>query len=204
MQRKSVRGRTSYHHGDLRRVILDTAQAMLTEDQNWQFTLREVARRAGVSHAAPYKHFPDKASLLAELAMLGFDRLREALTVAVEAHPRSVRKALLLGATAYVKFGTEHPALYRLMFSATAERAAGVHTSERALSALGVLLELLQRGQREGVFRRRAVQGQAAACWAQVHGLTLLAIDGLLLPEKIGDAAVDAALATLLEGLEIP
>jgi len=204
MQKKSTSGRTSYHHGDLRRVVLDTAQAMLAEDRNWQFTLREVARRAGVSHAAPYKHFPDKASLLAELAMLGFDRLREVLAAAVATHPRSVRKAFLLAAIAYVRFGVEQPALYRLMFSAEASRGADVHLSERALNALGVLLELLQRGQQEGIFRRRPVRGQAAACWAQVHGLTLLTIDGLLLPEKVGDAPVDAALATLLEGLELP
>ena len=64
-----------YHHGDLRRTIIETAMAMLHEDKGWQFTLREVARRAGVSHAAPYKHFPDKAALLAEMALLGFARL---------------------------------------------------------------------------------------------------------------------------------
>ena len=67
-----------YHHGDLKRVVIETAQAMLREDKGWQFTLREVARRAGVSHAAPYKHFPDKSALLAELAMLGFHQLRRA------------------------------------------------------------------------------------------------------------------------------
>ena len=64
-----------YHHGDLKRVVIETAQAMLREDKGWQFTLREVARRAGVSHAAPYKHFPDKSALLAELATLGFNSL---------------------------------------------------------------------------------------------------------------------------------
>ena len=58
MQEKSAR---PYHHGDLKRVVIETAQDMLREDKGWQFTLREVARRAGVSHAAPYKHFPDKA-----------------------------------------------------------------------------------------------------------------------------------------------
>ena len=71
-----------YHHGDLRRTVIETAMAMLHEDKGWQFTLREVARRAGVSHAAPYKHFPDKAALLSEMALIGFDRLREALTAA--------------------------------------------------------------------------------------------------------------------------
>ena len=71
-----------YHHGDLRRALIETAMGMLHEDKGWQFTLREVARRAGVSHAAPYKHFPDKAALLAEMALLGFDRLRQATMTA--------------------------------------------------------------------------------------------------------------------------
>lgn len=196
--------RTSYHHGDLRRTLIQTAEAMLAEGQGWQFTLREVARRAGVSHAAPYKHFPDKASLLTELSMRGFDQLRAALEAAIAEHPRSVRKAFLSAAAAYVRFGTEHSALYRLMFSAEAGPGAQLHSSERAMGALGVVLELLRRGQQQGWFRQRPVQGQAAACWAQVHGLTLLAIDGLLLPHKVGHAPVAAALASLLEGLEVP
>ena len=68
-----------YHHGDLRRTIIETAQDMLREDKGWEFTLREIARRAGVSHAAPYKHFPDKSALLTELAKIGFDQLAAAL-----------------------------------------------------------------------------------------------------------------------------
>ena len=80
-----------YHHGDLKRALLETAEQMLQEDRHWQFTLREVARRAGVSHMAPYNHFQDKNALLAELAMVGFDRLREALTAARPRKPRTPR-----------------------------------------------------------------------------------------------------------------
>lgn len=191
-----------YHHGDLRRTVIETAMSMLHEDKGWQFTLREVARRAGVSHAAPYKHFPDKAALLAEMALLGFDRLREALTAAKPPRPNSLRDEFFAVARAYVRFGTSNPALYRLMFSADAGKAVDVHLSERALAAFGVVIELLERGQTEGLLRKRDVRGQAAACWAQVHGITLLTIDGLLLPEKIGPKPLDAALITLLEGLE--
>ncbi len=201
MSESRAKPRESYHHGDLRRVIIQTAEAMLAEGQGWQFTLREVARRAGVSHAAPYKHFPDKASLLAELSMRGFDRLREVLTEAVGANPRSVREALLRGARAYVRFGIDNPALYRLMFSTEACQDEDLHLSERAMAPLAVVIALLQRGQQEGVFRLRPLEGLAAACWAQVHGLTLLSIDGLLLPQKVGEAPVEAALAALLEGL---
>ncbi len=71
---------------DLKRTLLETAEEMLREERSWQFTLREVARRAGVSHMAPYNHFADKSALLAELPMVGFERLRAALIA-----PRSRR-----------------------------------------------------------------------------------------------------------------
>jgi hypothetical protein len=77
-----------------------------------------------------------------------------------------------------------------------------VHLSERALSTFAILTGFLERGQEAGLIRKRPVPGQAAACWAELHGLTMLAIDGLLLPEKVGDDAVTQALATLLEGIE--
>ena len=191
-----------YHHGDLRRALIETAMGMLHEDKGWQFTLREVARRAGVSHAAPYKHFPDKAALLAEMALLGFDRLRQATMTAKSRRPKSLRDEFFAIGRAYVQFGVSNPALYRLMFSADADEAADVHLNERALAAFGVLIELLKRGQTEGILRKRDVRGQAAACWAQLHGITMLTIDGLLLPEKVGPKPLDAALMTLFEGLE--
>lgn len=192
----------AYHHGDLRRAVIETAMAMLHEDRGWQFTLREVARRAGVSHAAPYKHFPDKAALLAELAMIGFERLREALMSAKLPRSASLRDEFLAMARAYAELGHTNAALYRLMFSAEAGKPQNMHLSERALGAFGVLVELLERGQAAGVFRKREIRGQAAACWSLIHGLTMLSIEGLLLPEKVGPAAFEAALGTLIEGLE--
>ncbi len=104
-----------YHHGDLRRVLLQTAMDMLAEDQGWQFTLRELARRAGVTHAAPYKHFDDKAALLAELAIQGFDRLRDALLASRADQPAMTRDAFLAMCLAYIAFGTSSINLYRLM-----------------------------------------------------------------------------------------
>lgn len=192
-----------YHHGDLRRAVIETAMAMLHEDKGWQFTLREVARRAGVSHAAPYKHFPDKAALLSEMALLGFDMLHKAMTAAKpKGATNSWREEFFAVGQAYVNFGTSNPGLYRLMFSAEAGKAADVHLSERALAPLGVVVALLERGQAEGVLRKRDLRGRAAACWAQVHGITMLTMEGLFLLEKVGPNPLDAALATLLEGLE--
>src|SRR5215210_3614807 len=80
-----ARPATRYHHGDLRRALIDTALTMVTEEGAWNFTLREVARRAGVSHAAPYNHFEDKSALLAEVAAIGFAALRQRMAAAARA-----------------------------------------------------------------------------------------------------------------------
>lgn len=193
-----------YHHGDLRRALVETAAEMLREEQGSTFTLREVARRAGVSHGAPYKHFADKNALLSELAMQGFDQLRDALQAAVPARSRRLMKNdFLAAARAYIAFGMDNPSLYRLMFGTAAGNAHDLQLGERAMAALGVLLDLIERGQQTGAVRRRPVANQAAACWALVHGLTLLGIDGLLLPEKVGTSPIEGALAALLEGLQV-
>ena len=87
------------------------------------------------------------------------------------------------------------------MINVDAAKPVEVHLNERALAVFGILVELLQRGQAEGVLRRRDVRGQAAACWALMHGITLLAIDGLLHPQKVGPKPLEAVLVTLFEGL---
>ncbi len=113
-----------YHHGDLRRVLIAAALAMVTEEQDWTFSLREVARRAGVSSSAPYNHFADKRDLLAEVAVSGFHRLRDGLASAV-ADLRSPPDAFIACLGTYVRLGTENPALYRLMFGHRAYRLQG-------------------------------------------------------------------------------
>lgn len=191
-----------YHHGDLRRVVIETAQAMLREEKGWQFTLREVARRAGVSHAAPYKHFPDKGTLLAQLATLGFDQLRGEIAGARARPLRSARAEFIAAAKAYVHFGALNPSLYRLMFSGDVDKAAHAKLEEASAGAFAELLAILERGRASEAFKKQPVRGQAAAAWALVHGLTMLSIDGQLLAEKVGANPLDAALAALLEGLE--
>ncbi|GBQ81468.1 TetR family transcriptional regulator [Acetobacter malorum DSM 14337] len=193
--------RRSYHHGDLHRALIDAALAMLAADQNWTFTLREVARRTGVSHAAPYKHFQDKDALLRELARIGFVRLEQAMVAALSSGPVSARGKLVAGAQACIAFAQHNPGLYRLMFSADADKAADPRLHEAAMATFGVLLRLLQEGQQDGSFRPAALTALAAASWAQVHGLAMLAMNGQLLEEKVGPDPVQAALEVLLDGL---
>ena len=195
-----------YHHGDLRRALIDTALSMVTEEGAWNFTLREVARRAGVSHMAPYNHFEDKSALLAEVAALGFQSLRQTLEAAARGQPRSARQAFAGIAAAYVRFGVEHPAHYRLMFGAElAEKARYPALQAASDSTFAVLTGVLERGHASGQVRRGVVRDQALAAWSLVHGLTTLLIDQRLsfLGVSEGDAERHARQTgmALFEGL---
>jgi len=168
----------SYHHGDLRRALIDAALTMVIEEGAWNFTLREVARRARVSHAAPYNHFEDKAALLAEVAALGFQSLTRAMEAAAHGQSRSARQAFAGIGAAYVRFGVEHPAHYRLMFGAElADKERYPALQEASDAAFAVLTGVLERGQATGHVRRDPVLDQALAAWSLVHGLTTLLID---------------------------
>lgn len=197
-----------YHHGDLRRALIDTALGMLTEQGEWNFTLREVARRAGVSHTAPYNHFADKSALLAEVAAMGFQTLQLRMEAAARRHPRSARQALIGIAGAYVRFGVEHPAHYRLMFGADlAEKERHPTLQQAADATFAALTSTLERGQIAGEIRPGPVREQALAAWSLVHGLATLLIDRRLsfLGVSMNEAEryARAAAEALCEGLYV-
>lgn len=192
-----------YHHGDLRRSLIETALDMLDDDDGWEFTLRELARRAGVSHNAPYKHFADKAALLAELASVGFERLDAALRSA-RSPEKSIQEEFRARCLAYVGFGVAHPNLYRLMFSPDARAAKDPRLEGKSRGSFEDLADLMMRGQTAGWLRPQDPLEQAMACWTQLHGLTLLSADGLLADKWPTLDAASAALKGLLMGLETP
>lgn len=154
---------TTYHHGDLRAAVLSAAGRLIEKEGLAGLSVREAARRAGVSHNAPYRHFPDRDALLAALAAEGFARLTKAL------EGRSGRE---LG-EAYVGFALGHPERFRLMFGGLLEldrypelRAQAEATHGRLTSAFAAL----------GADARFA----AAAAWSLVHGLAQLILAGHL------------------------
>src|SRR5690625_2896195 len=102
-----------YHHGDLRRALLDAAAGLVQERRNAEASLREIARRAGVSHTAPYRHFESKEALLAAVAEEGFHQFREVLEAAAEG--KAPLDALHATGQAYVDFALGHPGYFRVM-----------------------------------------------------------------------------------------
>ena len=205
--RRLIQLKQGYHHGDLRNALVSEGLRLLEQEGHPDFTLRDLARRVGVSAAAPYAHFADKSSLLAAIATAGFIRLSAALEAAVRNDSDLADQFMHMG-SAYVRFGMESPALYKLMF-ATEELSARCdeypELEAAADAAFGLLTGMLERMQRRGLLHAGDPQASALSVWAHVHGLTSLFITGHV--ECVGDSVpqpaevVAASLMTLLRGL---
>lgn len=181
-----------YHHGDLHRALLDTALAAVAEHGPAAVSLRDVARRAGVSHAAPTHHFGDKTGLLTALAAEGWALLADALAATSERDPRFSELGV-----AYVVFAVGHPAHFAVM------RAPGlVRTTDPELAAAQArAAEQLQAGAaRHSDARAAADRTTAIAGWAMVHGLAALIVEGNIDPEPDVETLARAVTARLGDG----
>lgn len=167
-----------YHHGDLRRALLDEALRTIQTHGVEHLTLRTVGARLGVSRSALYRHFADKQSLLATVGKEGFRMLRQAI---VDAWERSGRGRIGFEAMgrAYVQFAVAHPSHYRVMFGGFIESAAkDDHFATEAKAAFQVLVDALVEQQNAGDIRRDDPVLMARFTWAVVHGTAMLVIDG--------------------------
>lgn len=180
-----------YHHGDLRRALTEAALALVGERGPKGFSLTEVARRAGVSAAAPYRHFADKADLLATVAQLGFEQLTAALQAAPESG--SGRARLVEMSRRYVRWAVEHPDFYLVMFGAEAKRPDQLDLARAAEAGFGVLLDAIDRARSSGELAVDDRQTLAGSVWSVVHGTATLEIGGELRQAGIPTAAEDLA-----------
>src|ERR1700761_530273 len=156
------------HHGDLRNGLLEAARTILEEESLAALTLRAVARKAGVSHAAPYRHFPNHEALLVELSIEGFDELREAIAEAAKGQGSESDKIANIGA-AYMRFVAQRPALARLMFG-------GQLPNRAQFPALGLKADSI--GQEIGNALHDSALGLAV--WSAVHGLAMLVLENVI------------------------
>jgi AcrR family transcriptional regulator len=166
--------------GDLSDRLLSAAAALITERGPQGFSLREVARRARVSEAAPYWHFSSKEALLAAVAEQGFVGLAAAMADVRERIKGPRRQLQELG-VAYVRFALAHPSHLRIMFGPEI-RDKTAHPSLHAAGkhAFGLLVATIADAQRAGHVRRGDPEDLAVSAWALVHGLSALLIDGQL------------------------
>lgn len=162
----------TYHHGDLRAACLRAARELLEEDGSAGLSLRAVARRAGVSATAPYRHYADRDALVSAVAAEGY---RELAAHLAEAHPApSTPDELAAVAVAYVRFALDHPALFRAMFAEPCDPA-----SEERVAATAAVSEYVH-GIVRTAFPGADTEALSTTIWALVHGLAFLHLDGKL------------------------
>lgn len=195
----------SYHHGNLRQALIDNAICILEEEGLKGLGLRAVARRAGVSQAAPYNHFKNKDGMLAAIAAQGFAELDKSQQLAIDRKAGNESTLVALG-RGYINYGLEHPALLQLMFgpqiTSPYQYPELADLGSRSYRKLTKAIEEHLPNKSE---KHHSIRIGAVAAWSVVHGLVTLMIEDRLNPELIGEevseALIDQVINILVNGL---
>ncbi|MES2788843.1 MAG: TetR/AcrR family transcriptional regulator [Planctomycetota bacterium] len=171
--------KVAYHHGDLRRSLLDAALGLVASHGVQGFTLREAARAANVSHNAPYRHFPTRTHLLIELAIEGQGHLLSALRVAV-ARTADHRERIVRLGIAYMEYAVAHTAHFRVMFSSDVALNRTADLTDAQNATFQFFEQEIRASEQAGLIRKNAVQEHALAGWSALHGAAMLVLDGVL------------------------
>lgn len=174
-----MRRRKSYHHGNLREALLDAAIRLIAEVGPRAFTLREVARRAGVSHNAPYRHFQDKEDLMAAVATEGYRELTAAMLQAADGQRKALDRLKRAG-LAYITFALRRPEHFTVMFDAPFSRHEHSEAAQAAEQAFGTLVNFVKNCQEHSQLPPGDSLRMALLAWTMVHGIAKLAITGRL------------------------
>ena len=196
------KSRRTYHHGNLRRALLDEALATIRAEGVDALTLREIGARLGVSRTAMYRHFSDKRALLAAVATEGFRTLRQQLRAAWEDGGRG-RAAFESMGVAYVRFAVANPSHYRAMFGGFVDaKACDPELATEAAGAFQALVDALVSLQGDAIVGSDNTLTMARFVWAVVHGVAMLGIDNQL-PEPGGvEELMRYAIDRLQTGIE--
>lgn len=185
--------RRGYHHGRLKDALIEAARALIAEHGPAGFTLAELAKRVGVTGAAPYRHFADRNELIGELARRGFEIFGDSLAKAWDDGKPEPRAALNRMGRAYIAFACAEPGLYAAMFNEVRRLPQPVANgvASRAFEGLGrAAAAVLASGNSTTNVSAADVRKLAFEIWALAHGAAMLAVAGHLDPAKGDDAAV--------------
>jgi AcrR family transcriptional regulator len=168
-----------YHHGNLREALLQAAIGLIADVGPMAFTLREVARRAGVSHNAPYRHFRDKEDLMTAVATEGYRELTVAMREAACKHTRPLDRLKYAG-LAYIEFALRRPEHFAVMFDAPLSGQPHHQSNQAAKEAFSTLVGLVKAAQQAGELATGDTVEFGYLAWTMVHGVAKLAITGRL------------------------
>jgi AcrR family transcriptional regulator len=195
--------RGSYHHGDLKRALVEAAIAIVRERGAEAFTLREAARRVGVTHRAAYRHFEDKTAVLAAVAEQGYRELGDRMHAERERVAPDVRAELLAMSRAYVAFAVGQPAHFHVMFGPSVVEGGTFRSMEaEARRALALIMGTFERGFAEGLLKPELGQDAAVALWSSIHGFASLVLTRRVRVKKaLLGSYTDTVIGPTIEGL---
>jgi len=200
--------RKTYHHGDLKNALIQAGIEILAQEGVGGLSLRKAARRAGVSHAAPYAHFADKQNLIAAIASDGHKKIFERFEAIRARHADDPLRQFLSGAWAYMQFGLESPDHYRITFSGVIQdEHSHPEFLEYSQRNMQTLREIIEQCRSAGVVSADDINPelQAVGIWGLLHGLVLLMIEGQLPSQLMKTTqSKDMLIAALQQVVRVP
>ena len=194
--------RKNYHHGHLKTALINAGIEILSKEGLSGLSIHKVARKAGVSHAAPYAHFADKQALIAAISTEGYRRLYDELYNAAEAHKDNTQHMLVEVGWSYIQFAMKDPEHFKTMVSGVIEQEKDYpEFREMSQKSFQLLVNLVRNCQEAGLLAPGPVDMIAISLWSLVHGFVLLLLEGQISHTLLERISVRRLLIFLLQGV---
>jgi AcrR family transcriptional regulator len=193
-----------YHHGDLKNALIQAGIEILSEQGLHALSLRKVAQRAGVSHAAPYAHFTDKQALIAAISTEGYYKLYDCLAAVVEHYRNDPMRQLIEASWAYTQFALREPAHFKITLSSMVEKEQDYPAFvEMTHKAFGLVVRVTEACQQAGILKPGPSDQMAVCVWSTVHGFTSLILEGQISSSMVDHWTLREMLIFVLDQITI-